>query len=127
MNIVLIDDDEDEHQLFTEALKSINAEANLSHAHNGRIGLNLLEEMSAAPDYIFLDINMPVMGGRETLQNIKSHSKLRDVPIIIYSTSNNPLEIDFFNKMGIVHFMVKPDSYVTLVKNLKDLLNEHQQ
>src|SRR5687767_5331189 len=75
----------------------------------------LSDRLPVFPDYIFLDINMPIMSGRECLICISNDARLRQVPVIIYSTSSNPLEIESFKRLGASDFIVKPGSFARLV------------
>lgn len=66
--------------------------------------LELLKQLTVLPDYIFGDINMPIMGGQEFFKRIKSMSVLKNFPVIVYSTSSNSLEIEAHKKLGAGKF-----------------------
>ena len=82
--ILLIDDDEDELWIFTEALKEIDDSIDCLSAISAEQGLKLLHQ--SLPDFIFLDMNMPVLNGFQLLEVIKRDNRLKEIPVIMYST-----------------------------------------
>jgi CheY-like chemotaxis protein len=84
--VLLIDDDSDEHMLFQDALEMYDGSINCLVAKGYIQAVNLMKEET--PDCIFLDFNMPVFNGLESLQKIKQTSLLNDIPVYIYSISD---------------------------------------
>src|SRR4051812_29905511 len=94
ITILLVDDDEEDILIFKEVVRNdIDSNINIITSTNGVECLKALENIS--PDVIFLDINMPVMGGKECLEKIKNDPQLKDIPVVIYSTSTNLNEINY--------------------------------
>jgi CheY-like chemotaxis protein len=123
MLVLFIDDDTDDYRLFCDALRTFNETAECLQAFNGRDALNVLNQSSSTlPDYIFLDVNMPIMGGWECLKKIKANPILKDLPVIVYTTSSDASEIELFRKMGAEAFITKPSTFKQLVKTLKKIL-----
>lgn len=90
--ILLVDDDPDDLFLLTDAIKSINPHCGLIEAYDGDAALVLLEELCSrneVPDLIVLDINMPIMDGRELLTQLKSREVYKDIPVVVYTTTSN--------------------------------------
>src|SRR5688572_31700891 len=115
MQVLIIDDDPEDRELFNEAISQINPSIKYLQAHNGEDGLNLLSGNPVVlPDLIFLDINMPRMDGRECLREIKKKYPLKNISIIMYSTSASPTDIDEFQTLGST-YMQKPTKYSELV------------
>lgn len=121
--IILTDDDEQDQEFFRDALQESDIDAELYTASNGRTLLELLKTFSAKntrlPDIIFLDLNMPVMDGRETLKVLKSSPDFASIPVIIYSTSNSIIDVNECYRNGANLFITKPcdfDQIVTIVK-----------
>jgi CheY-like chemotaxis protein len=123
----LADDDSDDADLFAEALLEINPTIRFKKASNGRELLDKVESGEFGfPDIIFLDINMPEMNGWECLMALKKDSKLRSVPVVIYSTSSHVRDKAMAMKLGASYFYTKPDSYQQLKKFLALLISDPQ-
>lgn len=120
-NVYLIDDDQDDREIFALALESAHQEAVYYAAKNGQEALEALTT-GTVPDYIFIDLNMPYMSGRECLQEIKKRPMLKDVPAIVYTTSSHSRDVDELMKLGAEHYLVKPNSLAKLTEILHDLL-----
>ena len=118
----LADDDMDDQMLFVEALTEIDASIKCIVAKNGEEALVLLKDQQQLPDYIFLDLNMPRMSGLLCLAELKKIEMLKNIPVIIYSTSSQQEYIDESRLLGAEHFFVKPPNYSGLLKYLKSLV-----
>ena len=118
--LLYIDDDPEDMELFCDAIKAIDPSYVCVGARNGKEGLNLLSNLT--PDFIFLDINMPVMDGKETLKSIQVDPRLRDLPVLILSTSSNPQEREAFRRLGAKACLTKPNTFDALYNSLKDFL-----
>lgn len=123
MRILLIDDDKDDQILFREAISRISSDFQCVFADNGIAGLNELKSAEPLPDVVFLDVNMPLMDGRETLRAIRNDLALKDLTVIIYSTSNSEQEIAWFLERN-ARYVVKPNNFERLAKMLSEVLNE---
>ena len=125
--ILIIDDDADDRDFFKEALREIDNDIACITARNGLEALNLLVacDQSALPDYIFLDLNMPRMGGRQCLTQLKSLQALKDIPVIIFTTSKLPDDREEMKRLGAVGFITKPSRFSELVEQLTLILNAH--
>lgn len=122
LKIILADDDPDDRELFLELIAQSNV--SVSAVSNGKELLEVLNESAAnLPDCIFLDLNMPVMAGKECLSQIRSTKTLQSIPVIIYSTSANQKDIDDTFDLGANLYLVKASSYILLKKTLEAILN----
>ena len=85
IHVILADDDEDDRDLFTEAMREINIKVQLETLKDGN---SLLDRLLAAdkklPDLLFLDLNMPDKNGRECLDIIRNTERLKDINLISY-------------------------------------------
>jgi CheY-like chemotaxis protein len=117
----LADDDADDAELFCEALAEVNPGILCEHASNGKILLEKIRnQKSDLPDIIFLDINMPEMNGWDSLTELKKHSSLKDIPVVMYSTSSMLRDVQAAKKLGANFFYTKPDN----VRQLKIFLEK---
>ena len=120
MVILFIDDDNEDYEMFCEACQTLNSDIKCIFKHNGAEGLRYLKETTDPPDYIFLDINMPIMGGVECLRGIRAIEKLKDTPVLIFSTAVNP-GIDY-KRLGANEVLTKPIRYEELLQLLRSVL-----
>ena len=121
--ILIIDDDIDDQELFAEAISELNGEFGCECASNGEEGLELLNDKNRPlPDLIFLDLNMPRLNGKQCLERIKASPRLKNIPVIIYSTSSQENDIRDTMAMGAIHFLTKPSSFNELCNSLGDVL-----
>lgn len=118
MLLLCIDDDSEDVDFFCEAVKVVDPSCTCLVARNGLEGLQLLETI--LPDFIFLDVNMPVMNGKETLGAIKKNSRLMAIPVCMLSTSTNKTELITYQEMGAHKCFVKPNTFEDLCRMLKD-------
>ena len=118
-NCFLIDDDEDDLEIFKMALDEIDPSITLNYAFSGMEALKKLNsDPCLIPNVIFIDWNMPRMNGRQCLEEIKKTDRLMNVPIYIYSTSSDPRAIEETRQMGASDFIVKPSNISSLVNIL---------
>lgn len=121
--IMIVDDDDDDREFFCEALDKIDVDLKCLHVENGEKALQYLQDdEQIMPDYIFLDLNMPRLDGKECLVAIKKIDHLRKVPVIIYSTSNHPADKEQTLRLGANGFIHKHTEFTSLCKELKQWL-----
>jgi len=112
MNILLADDDTDDCLFFKRALTASSISNNLTTVSEGEHLMRLLEnESQELPDVLFLDLNMPRKNGFECLAEIKLSSRLKLLPVIVFSTS---FELEVVNQLyhsGAQYFIRKPSDY----------------
>ena len=120
---MLIDDDEDDCDLFCDAANEI-VDCNCHCVRNSQEALLVLNRTNKLPDCIFLDINMPVLDGFTVLQRLKSNPKLSKIPVVMYSTTPNPQEAERSLQMGAHRFIRKTADYRKLVDCLRQVKSD---
>lgn len=121
----LIDDDSDDRMIFQEALECLQLPVNYIEAIDGQHALEMIrEEKIGVPDVIFLDLNMPRVGGYEVLLNVKQLSEYQSVPVFMYTTSSSQVDKDKCMQAGAAGFMTKQDSFDDLCKELNLLVKK---
>lgn len=120
-NILMVDDDADDQLLFRNALSQINSKVNVHTANNGAVALKQIE-VPPPPDLIFLDLNMPVMNGYECLKALKNRDRYKDIPVVIFTTTNDHAAIEETRQMGASAFFHKPVEFDKLREKLHHLL-----
>lgn len=112
--LFIVDDDEDDINLFVEAVNEIDCTMQCFQARNGLDALERLNALDLLPEIIFLDLNMPKMNGFEVLERLKSMERYKEIPVVIYSTSRDADEKQKAIEMGASDYLVKPDSFTQL-------------
>lgn len=116
-NIFLADDDIEDCELFEDALRELSFETKLNTAKDGIELMKILDKsINPMPDLIFLDLNMPRKDGFECLHEIKLSPMLRNIPIVIFSTSSDKITVDKAYQLGANFYVPKPRSF-QLLKN----------
>ncbi|MEX2235392.1 MAG: response regulator [Cyclobacteriaceae bacterium] len=105
MTILYADDDVDDRELLSEAFQEIDSSISCRTVSDGQEAIETLHQIIELPDFVFLDINMPVMDGRNCLVELKKDSRLKVIPVIIYSTAIDQDEINRFYKLGASSFL----------------------
>jgi CheY-like chemotaxis protein len=109
MTILLVDDDEDDRKLFSEAVVAVDPTIIcITKASANEALLYLSDPVISLPDIIFLDLRMPGMSGQDCLKEIKSDPRFALTPVIVYTTSRDEKESATLKALGAAHFMSKP-------------------
>lgn len=114
--LLLADDDEDDCSFFREALDELSLPVTLVTVNDGvhlmnYLGSNLSDQL---PDILFLDLNMPRKNGHECLKEIKEIEALKDLPIIIFSTSLDIEVVDLMYEKRATYYIRKPGEFSKL-------------
>lgn len=126
LKIILAEDDKDDQELFMEALSATKVPSEVITVENGEELVNTMKDPAEEkPDIVFIDINMPIKGGKEALEEIKSDKELKEIPAVMLSTSNHPKDIEeTFNK-GANLYVQKPSSFTGFILILKKVFILH--
>lgn len=121
---LLVDDDPDDQEVFLTALSDVSSSAMCLVAADGDRALELLHNEETIPHFIFLDLNMPRMNGFEFLSAIKKSKILKDIPVIVYSTTSQSTQIEKAKKLGATEFFTKTYKYQELCDLLRKYFND---
>jgi CheY-like chemotaxis protein len=118
--ILIADDDHDDQFLLRTAFNDCGSEEDLEFVDNGVellkfLNLRIVDNENDLPEFILLDLNMPLKNGKEALQELKQHPALKRIPVIIYTTTRNETEIKKCYELGANSYIVKPSSFDDLV------------
>jgi CheY-like chemotaxis protein len=123
--ILWADDDQEDLSLISEVLEELNLPLDVVEVNNGREALASLDQAkqkATLPCLIVLDINMPFLDGKETLTLIKGTEAYRQIPVVVFSTSNNELDKRFFRQFQ-VEMLSKPSNYELLKKTIQRIVS----
>ena len=120
-NIFLVDDDTDDQEFFVEAISGLKNISLSGIANNGRKALDLLNNCTLLPDFIFLDFNMPLMNGMECLREIKKLPRTKDIPVFMLSNAFE--QADLSRELGAKGFIKKCSEITAFRKELDRVIN----
>jgi two-component system response regulator len=111
--VLYADDDADDRAWVSEACEALHANMSLHFVENGREILEYLKACAGTrlPSLIILDLNMPQLDGRQTLQRLKANPQYSHIPVAIVSTSSGNIDRQVCERLGASLFLVKPTSY----------------
>lgn len=116
---VLIDDDDDDRLIFSTAIKKYFPKFQLKAFPSYEKGELEMKKMNQKEIFmVFLDLNMPKTNGLTALKEIRNAEAIADLPVVIYSTSNNPDDVNECLKAGATAFITKPSSIDELVHEI---------
>lgn len=123
--ILMAEDDADDRLLAQDALAECGLNEDLRFVDNGEELLDYLLQrgkfnaQTPQPGLILLDLNMPVKDGREVLKEIKSNASLRQIPVVVLTTSRADTDIELIYQLGANSFITKPVRYDSLVEVMR--------
>lgn len=121
--LLLADDDPDDCLFFEQALKEIPVNTSLKMVKNGEVLMQyLLNETNTLPDILFLDLNMPRKNGFECLAEIKTNENLKNLPVVVCSTSLNHQVVNTVQSDGADYYIRKPSSYTQLKNVIEEVI-----
>lgn len=127
INILMADDDEDDRLMSKEAMEEARLTNNIYFVEDGEELMDYLYQRgkysgsnnSPRPGLILLDLNMPKKDGREALKEIKADPDLRQIPVVVLTTSQAEQDIYRTYDLGVSSFITKPVSFEGLVEVMK--------
>ena len=122
VSILLIEDDQEDVDIFTELVKSVSTNVFFSVISDGDIAVKMLTSGECRPDVIFLDLKLPRMDGMEVLEHLRDAGLTARLPIYVHSDCDDGAQIQKCLSLGAVKFLVKsPDNWL-LKSTLIELL-----
>ncbi|MFP5213536.1 MAG: response regulator [Acidobacteriota bacterium] len=127
--ILMADDDPDDVMLVEKAFQEVENGSLFRSVENGKELLEYLWReggfadpvVSPRPDLILLDLNMPLMNGKEALMEIKSHETLRTIPIVMLTTSSEADNVSECYCLGASAYVVKPSGFTQLIQAVQSI------
>lgn len=122
---MIVDDDIEDQELFVDAVNEVDDTIECISVYNGEEALNFLKNgESLLPDYIFLDLNMPILNGIQCLAEIRKTETLHHIPVFIYTTSNWSRNEEETRKLGARHFFTKPVRFSDICEYITTVLHQ---
>ena len=123
MEILYIEDDIDDIELFQEALSNVDPTINLVSANSFSDALRKLDGKVLKPDAIFVDYHLPGVDGYQCVKDLKNDDELRRTPIILLSSTITSQQVDDFNKLGVYYFLSKTALLSDMTPALKVIID----
>ena len=128
IEVLLVEDNPGDVDLAREGLESGKLRLNLNVVENGVEALAYLRRQgrytrAVRPDIVLLDLNLPVKDGRETLQEIKEDDDLKDIPVVVLTTSSKDEDVLRSYKLHANCYITKPllfDQFIEVVRRIED-------
>jgi len=123
-DIFYVEDDSDFAFIMQHAIQEVNNGLSVKIIDNGRDALDVLHQLSndrVKPRLIMLDLNLPGLSGLDLLKRIKEMPNLKYVPVVFFSTSDNPKDVRASLEFGANAYLTKPAGYLNLVSCLNSL------
>lgn len=114
VKILLADDDPEDRQIMAETFGELELSEIIHFVDNGESAIDYLDQIENGqllPTLIILDLNMPRLNGTQTLKALKNNQRYKHIPVIIFSTSVNGIEMNECMKSGAASYVVKPVTY----------------
>jgi two-component system response regulator len=137
LNILMIDDDQDDHDMFRNSLKEVQIDGfkvteivKMISVYNGLQALDYLLKRNTyknnkdpLPDFIVLDLNMPIMDGFEVLGQIRAHKELKQVPVYVLTTSRDAAHKQKCLHLNCAGYFSKPSARIGVRTIIEQMLN----
>jgi len=122
--LLCIEDDDDDRILIEEAASEVDPDLVFIHKWNGKEGMAFLQKQKEFSDYpclILMDLNMPVMNGKEALARIKNDPDLKKIPVVVFSTSSNKGDHNYCEQYG-AELITKPIKMEELKRKIQQVV-----
>ena len=125
MKILYVDDDSEDREIFLEILEEIDPAITVVEASNGIETISMLAS-DDLPDIIFLDINMPLLNGDQTLVEIRKDERLNNTKVVMYSTYVSQMSIPTYENLN-AQYLNKPFTVRDGVNVLRHVIKGESQ
>lgn len=126
--VLVVEDSNEDFETFQRLLTKISWCIPIHRCHNGDRALEFLRQAEGDtvpdngfhPSMIVLDLNLPGTDGREVLRQIKQNNQWKTIPVVVFTTSNNPKDIDICYEYGVDKYIVKSIDFSQLKQNIQE-------
>lgn len=130
LSLLIVEDSEEDYTTLIRLLKKQGFEYPIYRCVDGDDALDFVfqtgaysPEIAPRPTIILIDLNLPGTDGREVIEVIKNHQKLKIIPMVVFSTSSNTKDIQVCYEYGVNSYMEKPVNLNVFAKNIDDFLS----
>lgn len=115
--ILIAEDDPDDALMLKDAFSEINQNA-VTFLNNGKLLIEHIQKLllhNEMPNLVVIDLNMPVLDGRDVIKELRKSDQTKNIPLVVLSTTKNKEDIDLVLELGANQFFTKPASFEDLV------------
>lgn len=129
-SLLIVEDSDEDFEAFRRMMNKSSFSIQIYRCSDGEEALDFLyhtgeyEDRTKAPrpSMIWLDLNLPGTDGREVLEQIKQDRNLQTIPVVVFTTSSNPRDIEICYRQGVNSYMLKPIDLKQLEKNVRSAI-----
>lgn len=130
-SLLIVEDSDEDFETLQRFLRSSQVVIPIYRCNNGdralefllRIGQYANPELSPRPSLIILDLNLPGTDGRQVLYRIKQNANLNSIPVVVFTTSSNPKDVDICYQYGVNSYIVKPIDFAKLKRSIQTIVD----
>ncbi|MGV3546706.1 MAG: response regulator [Pedobacter sp.] len=115
--ILIAEDDPEDPLMLKDAFSEINQNA-VTFLNNGKLLIEHIQKLllhNEMPNLVVIDLNMPVLDGRDVIKELRKSDQTKNIPLVVLSTTKNKEDIDLVLELGANQFFTKPASFEDLV------------
>jgi CheY-like chemotaxis protein len=129
--LLIVEDGNEDFEALKRCLQQSPTAVSIQRCVNGeqalaflyRTGSDVNPESAPRPGLIVLDLNLPGTDGREVLRRIKQDDTLKTIPVIVFTTSNNPKDIEECYRYGANSYIIKPINFAKLKQDIQTVVD----
>ncbi len=128
--ILIVEDNSDDEMLLLRQLKKANLDQHIKVIRDGRKALGYLTEAGGNGDHlaaVFLDLGLPAIHGVQLLEAIRADERLRLLPVVVMTSSNDPDEMEKCRELGVSCYVQKPLTFSSFVKAFADVFRAQRE
>jgi DNA-binding response OmpR family regulator len=122
VTVYLVDDDSEEAELFQDAMSQIDIAIKVFWYDNVMDAMDALMGEKKMPEFLFLDLNLPKVSGKDMLRLLRQNEITSVLPIVIYSTSISKMDIEDITPYNVSRFLQKPEDFNSLCRELGNVV-----
>jgi CheY-like chemotaxis protein len=130
-SLLIVEDSDEDFETLQRFLRSSQLTIPIYRCHNGDRALEFLlrtgqytnPELAPRPSLIVLDLNLPGTDGRQLLYRIKQNDNLKSIPVVVFTTSSNPKDVDICYEYGVNSYIVKPIDFAKLKRSIQTIVD----
>jgi two-component system, chemotaxis family, response regulator Rcp1 len=119
--VLVVEDEPADVALLQLAFEQCSQLPNVDIVNNGEQALSWLRKHPSNPDWVLLDLNLPRMGGKEVLRELRKDPRLGHLPVVVFSSSINVQDVTECYELGANCYVEKPYEFTKLVELLESL------